>query len=218
MLVAQPSSADLAGLTGYALVALVCGLLLVEELGVPLFFAPGDLLLVTAGIAIPTASLNPLVVVAATACSVMAGAVAGRELFDRFGASALLRIATFLHVSARLERLAARLRTGGPAAVFLGRITPGLRVHTTEAAGLARMRRSVFLAGLVPAVAVYEAVFVGLGIWLGPAAWPAIQADTPKPVPLFVLLGAVAVCALTGRWLVHRIRERRGQPSTLKEA
>lgn len=218
MLTVQPLSADFAGLSGYALVALVCGLLLVEELGVPLFFAPGDLLLVMAGMEISTADLNPLLVVAATVCSVIVGAIAGRELFDRLGASAVSRIATFLHLSGRLERLAVRLRSGGPTAVFLGRITPGLRVHTTEAAGLARMRRSAFLAGLVPAVAVYEAVFVGLGIWLGPAAWPAIQAYTPKPVPLFVLLGAVAVSALTGRWLVHRIRERRGQPSRLKEA
>jgi membrane protein DedA with SNARE-associated domain len=135
--------------------------------GLPLFFAPGDLLMIVSGAAIPAASLNPAVVIAATTCSVLVGAFAGRELFAQLGSAVAARIARVLHVSAGLDWLTARVRRGGAPAVFVGRLTPGLRVHTTEAAGLVRMRRTTFLAGLLPAMAVYEGVFMGLGVWQG---------------------------------------------------
>src|SRR5215467_5457663 len=119
MLAALPSFADLSGLSGYALIAVVCALLVTEEVGIPLFFAPGDLLLVLAGAAIPAANLNPVIVVAATTCSVLLGAVAGRELFARLGYAVVARIAGFLHASTGLDWLIRRVRRGGAAAVFV---------------------------------------------------------------------------------------------------
>ena len=41
------------------------------------------------------------------------------------------------------------------------------------------MPRLTFLRGLAPAVAVYEAVFLGLGLWLGPAAWGTVHQYLP---------------------------------------
>jgi membrane protein DedA with SNARE-associated domain len=211
MLAAQPLSAQLAGLSGYALVTVICGLLVIEELGVPLFFAPGDLLLVLVGAATTTAHLNPLIVVVATTAAVTVGALAGRELFERLGVTAVARIAGALHVGAGLDRLAARVRRAGAVAVFVGRITPGLRVHTTEAAGLTRMPRLTFAAGLLPAIALYEAVFVGLGLWLGPAAWAVVQAYTPSPAAVLVLVSAVVGWVLAGRLLVGWLRRPHGR-------
>ncbi|MEI4884165.1 hypothetical protein, partial [Klebsiella pneumoniae] len=86
------------------------------------------LLLIVSGAAIPAAHLNPVIVVTATTSSVLLGALAGRELFARLGYAAAARIAGFLGVTGGLERLTARVRRGGAAAVFAGRITPGLRV------------------------------------------------------------------------------------------
>ena len=218
MLAAVPSFADLSGLSGYALIAVVCALLVTEEVGIPLVFAPGDLLLVVAGAAIPSANLNPVVVVAATTCSVLLGAVAGRELFARLGYPVAARIAGLLHASAGLDWLTRRLRSGGSAAVFVGRLTPGLRAHTTEAAGVVRMRRTTFLVGLVPAVAVYEAVFMGLGVWQGRAAWSIVQAYTPPPVvTLLLLIGAVG-SLLVGRLLIRRLRPWATRRHIAKEA
>src|SRR5207302_8894445 len=68
---------------------------------------------------------------------------------------------------ARGERL---LRRGGWRAVLVARLTPGLRVTTTEVAGLLRLRRRTFLLGLAPGAAVYVAVFLGAGLLYGPAA------------------------------------------------
>src|SRR5215472_3890432 len=59
MLTAPPSLADFAGLSGSALIAVVYSLLVVEEVGIPLFLAPGDQLLVVSGAAVPAAHLNP---------------------------------------------------------------------------------------------------------------------------------------------------------------
>ena len=197
----------LLGLSGYGLIGFLCCLLVIEELGIPMPFAPGDFLLVLAGVSITTAHLNPLVVVAAAYFAVLAGAVAGREVFERIGKTALSRIARFLHLSEPVDRLATRLRRGGSAAVFVGRITPGLRVHTTEVSGLVGMPRHTFIAGLAPAVAVYEGVFIGLGAWLGPTAWATIERYAPKPGQLLLLVIIVAASALIGRALAKRIRE-----------
>jgi len=211
MLTAPPSLADFAGLSGSALIAVVYALLVVEEVGIPLFLAPGDQLLVVSGAAIPAAHLNPLLIVAAKTSSVLVGALAGRELFAVLETAAVSRIAGFFHVGAGLDRLAARVGRGG--AVFVGRITPGLRVLTTDVAGLVRMRRTTFLAGLVPAMALYEAVFLGLVVWRGQGVWTIVQASSPSPVVVFALSSAAVAGLLVGRWLVRRFH-RAGTPTT----
>lgn len=160
----------LPGLSGYALVAVICCLIVLEELGIPMPFAPRDVLLVLAGVSIATTHLNPLVVVVTTYLSAVVGAAAGRELFERLGTVALPRIATFLHAGKRVDILTAKLRRGGATAVFVGRITPGLRIVTSEVSGLVALSGWTFLKGMLPAVALYEAVFMGVGVWLAPTA------------------------------------------------
>jgi membrane-associated protein len=201
----------LLGLSGYALIVLLCGLLVVEELGVPLPFLPGDLMLVLAGISIATGHLNPSLVMAATYISVLAGALAGREIFERLGMAALTRLTKLLHVSEQFDSLAARLRRYGAPGVFIGRITPGLRVHTTEVSGLIRMPRFTFLLGLGPAVAVYEAVFLGLGAWLGPTAWATIHHYAPAPGDVLLMLITIVGWVFAGRALINWVHGvRRG--------
>lgn len=206
------SNTGIPGLSGYGLIAMICGLVLVEELGVPLVFAPGDLLLVVAGVAISTSDLNPLIVVSTISLSVLGGALAGRELFERIGLATVFRFARVLHLSGHLDTLAAKLRRHGAAAVFAGRLVPGLRAHTTEVSGLIRMPRSRFLAGLVPAVGVYEFVFIGLGAWVGPTAWSAVEQFAPMWLPALIALGAVVVSVLVGRALARLLV--RGQART----
>src|SRR5579864_6125026 len=52
-------------LQGPALIAVICGLLFLEEVGVPLFFAPGDLVLAISGIAIAGGRVNATALVVA---------------------------------------------------------------------------------------------------------------------------------------------------------
>jgi len=191
--------------SGYLAIAVICCLILLEELGIPMPFAPGDLLLVLAGVSIATAHLNPLVVVAATYLSAIVGATAGREVFERLGYAALPRIARLLRAGRHVENLTSRLKRGGALAVFLGRITPGLRILTTYVSWLSAMPRRTFLKGLAPGIAVYQAAFIGLGVWLGPAAWATIERYEPKPGQLLILMLVVAGSVLAGHALARRV-------------
>lgn len=203
--------------SGYSLIVIVCGLIVLEELGIPMPVFPGDLMLVLAGAAIVTSHLNPFVVPAATYTAAVAGALGGREVCERLGQKAVARMARFLHVSDHVDRLGGKLRRGGPLAVFLGRLTPGLRILTNQAAGLVGMRRRTFAIGLAPAVAVYQAVFMGLGAWLGKSAWDTVQRYEPKPGQVLLALALLAVCALAAHVMVGLV-QRRAWPtgSTLK--
>lgn len=191
------------GVSGYGQVAVICVLIVLEELGVPMPFAPGDLLLVLVGVSIATTHVNPFIVLLATYASALAGATAGREIFARLGVAALQRIGSVLKARDRIDALSGRLRRGGAAAVFVGRITPGLRVVTTEVSGLVAVPRRTFLKGLVPGVAVYQAVFVGLGAWLGPAAWATIERHSPKPGQLVILVLVAVAAALAWRAIMN---------------
>jgi membrane protein DedA with SNARE-associated domain len=201
--------------SGYAPIAVICCLIVLEELGIPMPFAPGDVLLVVAGMTIATSHLNPLVVVAATYVSAVIGAVGGREIFERLGIAALPRMAAVLRLGNRIEALTSRLRRGGAIAVFAGRITPGLRVVTNEVSGLVAMPRRTFAKGLLPAVAVYQAAFMGIGIWLGPRAWLFLEHNAPKPVVLVVVLAILFAAVWAAHALAGRLRKALAKPRVL---
>src|SRR5207237_1090854 len=80
------------------------------------------------------------------------GAMIGREIFATVGQPAVMRVADALRFRPALERAIHLLRRGGPPAVFAGRLIPGLRIHTTQAAGISNMPSLTFAAGLIPAV------------------------------------------------------------------
>lgn len=195
----------LLGLSGYPLIGVICGLIVLEEVGIPMPMAPGDLLLVLIGISIATGHVNPFLVVAAAYVSALLGAVGGREIFMRIGSTALPRIAAMLHAGDRVDRLTARLQRGGSGAVFLGRITPGMRVNTTYLSGLIALPRRTFLMGLAPAVAVYDAVFIGLGAWLGKPALATVEQYGSNPRVLVLVLITVVGLGLAGHVLVQYI-------------
>jgi membrane protein DedA with SNARE-associated domain len=195
----------LLGLSGYPLIGVICGLIMLEELGLPMPMAPGDLLLVLTGISIATGRVNPIAVVTAVYVSALLGAIGGRELCERIGITALPRIARLLHATDRVDALTAKLRRGGSATVFVGRLTPGMRVYTTQLSGLVAMPRRTFLIGLAPGTALYDAVFISLGAWLGLGVLTTIKHYMPGPGVL-VLLVVVIGPALAANALVSHIR------------
>ena len=195
---------SLHNLSGDLLVAAICGLIFIEEIGVPVPFAPGDLLLLIAGIAIASDNVDPLPMLAGVAAATILGALLGRETFSLVGRPALLKAAGALGFRQAVERATETLRRGGAPAVFVGRLTPGLRITTTQVAGVSKIPRLTFLAGLVPSVAVYMAVFIGLGVVAGDQVLGVLhQAQRRLFVVVVSLLLAVAV-VLSIRWLARR--------------
>jgi energy-coupling factor transport system substrate-specific component len=191
-------------LGGMALILAICALLFVEELGVPLPFAPGDIVLAIGGIAVAGGRVNPVLLVGLTLVAIIVGAALGREVTALLGWDRLMTIARPLHADKPLGRAAQLLRRGGWRTVFTARLLPGLRVYTTQMAGVTGVRRSTFLAGLVPSAVVYVAGFVGLGAAFGRPILALIHASQHQ-----VLLGVLALAVAIGLVLLIRVGMRR---------
>src|ERR1700687_1390657 len=181
-------------LQGPILVAVICGLMFIEETGVPLPFAPGDLVLAIGGIAVAGGRVNPVLLVATVSISYTVVSIIDRSLAECLGWDRLMQVAEPLRARRPLERASGLLQRGGWRAVFTARLIPGLRVYTTQVAGVSRMPLRTFLAGLLPANAVYIAGFVGLGAAFGRPILALIQlAERQLLIGLLVLVPLVAV-------------------------
>lgn len=195
---------SIASLSGGLLIAVIAVLMFIEETGVPIPFAPGDLLLVIAGIAIASDTVEPIPMLVALLLAISLGAMLGREVFSAVGRAALMRIADALRFRQPLERATRLLRRGGAPAVFVARLIPGLRIHTTQVAGVSKISRLTFAAGLIPSVVVYIAVFVGLGALLGRPAVGLFHRAEHRFFVIAVTALAVLAVVLSVRWLARR--------------
>src|SRR5256885_11121000 len=119
------------GLDGTTLVVAITILMFVEEVGVPLPFAPGDLVLAVGGIAVAGGRVNPILLVGAVAISVTVGAIIGRAVAELLGWDRLMRIAQPLHARGALERAAGLLQRGGLRTAFTALRLPPLPGDTT---------------------------------------------------------------------------------------
>src|SRR5207244_13179202 len=108
--------------------------------------------------------------------AVLLGSLAGRELFGLIGWERLMRVARRVRAEKPLDHAARLIARGGWRGVFVARLIPGLRVHTTQIAGVSGIPRRTFLVGVVPAAALYVVAFVGLGDALGHPALKLLKA------------------------------------------
>ena len=195
---------SIGSLSGDLLLVVIAGLVFVEETGIPIPFAPGDLLLIIAGVAIASDTVDAVPMVSALLLATILGAMVGREVFAAVGRPALLRAADSLGFRPALNRTTDLLQRRGAPAVFIGRLIPGLRITTTQVAGVSKISRLTFAAGLIPSVVVYIAIFVGLGALVGqPAVRMFHRAEHRFFVVTVTVLAALAVI-LSVRWLARR--------------
>ncbi|HEX3605646.1 MAG TPA: DedA family protein [Candidatus Dormibacteraeota bacterium] len=152
---------------GWSALIVLCSLVFVEEAGVPLPMAPGDLLLIGAGVLLSTRALDPVTFLPAVFLASLTGAMVGYTWARAIGRRALWALAERLRAGRHLEMAAERLRNGGPWTILVARLIPGLRINTTLVAGALQVPRRTFLAGLIPAILIWEGVFVGLGAAVG---------------------------------------------------
>ncbi|TME81928.1 MAG: hypothetical protein E6I43_11465 [Chloroflexi bacterium] len=195
---------SIGSLSGDLLLVVIAGLVFVEETGIPIPFAPGDLLLIIAGVAIASDTVDAVPMVSALLLATILGAMVGREVFAAVGRPALLKAADSLGFRPALNRTTDLLQRRGAPAVFIGRLIPGLRITTTQVAGVSKISRLTFAAGLIPSVVVYIAIFVGLGALVGqPAVRMFHRAEHRFFVVTVTVLAALAVI-LSVRWLARR--------------
>jgi membrane protein DedA with SNARE-associated domain len=188
--------------------------LMVEEAGVPLWFIPGDALVMAAG-ARPgnTPATVVLILVAATAGASI-GSTALYTMVRRGGRPALDRYGHFLHLNEkRITTLEGWLHRHGPLAIVAGRLIPGLRAPTTVMAGLFEVPYWVFAPSTAFAALLWTLLYFFAGSllasqWQSLVALVAGEADDIAEVAVFVILIAIIVGAL-----VRRRRGTRGRAS-----
>jgi membrane-associated protein len=195
---------SIGNLSGDLLIGVIAGLVFIEETGIPVPFAPGDLLLIIAGIAVASDTVEPIPMVAALLLATILGAMVGREVFAAVGRPALMKAADALRFRPALERATHMLHRRGAPAVFIGRLIPGLRISTTQVAGVSRMPRLTFAAGLIPSVVIYIAFFVGLGALAGQPAVRLFHRAAHRFFVIAVTLLAALAVVLSIRWLARR--------------
>jgi membrane-associated protein len=146
---------------------LLCGLLFAEESGVPLPFAPGEIVLLAAGLLIAAGGLDPYIFIPLAMFACVVGSIVGYSWARLVGERGLIALAERLHQQRNLERVSKRVRSAGWTGVALSRLIPGLRIYTTLVAGAVRVPRRTFIAAMVPSTVVWVGVFVALGTVVG---------------------------------------------------
>jgi membrane-associated protein len=157
----------LQGLHGAVALALLPALLFAEEAGVPLPFAPGELVLLVAGLLIASGGLNPYAFIPLCLFACGAGSLVGYSWARVVGERGLQGLARRLRQQRNLERVEERLRSAGWLKIGVSRLIPGLRIYTTLVAGAVRVSRRSFLVAIAWSTIVWVGVFVALGMLIG---------------------------------------------------
>jgi membrane-associated protein len=157
----------LRSLGGTAPLLIICALLFAEEAGVPIPVAPGEAVLLGAGLLIASGTVPFWLAMPAEFVAVLAGALAGYTWSRAIGAGRLRQLADRLGAGRPFDRVAERLREAGAIQIAGSRLVPGLRIYTTLAAGAVDVNLWRFVLGIVPAAALWVTVFTLLGVFVG---------------------------------------------------
>src|SRR5947209_4197733 len=157
----------LTGLNGTAATLLLCSLLFVDETGVPLPFAPNEGLLLVAGILVGAGTLPLVVIMPAAFVAMAAGMLAGYSWSRALGPAGLQTIAERVHATHVYERAQNRLQSASPRGIAVARMIPGVRPYATMVCGAAQVDTRTFFIGALPALALWEVIWVLAGMLIG---------------------------------------------------
>jgi membrane protein DedA with SNARE-associated domain len=186
-------------LNGALAATLLCALLFVDEVGVPLPFAPNEVLLLLGGLLIATGVLEPLVFVPLALLSMTAGMLTGFTWARKLGGRRLRDLAAKIDAEDGYEKAVRRVRSAGGGGLALWRLVPGVRVYTTLAAGASGMPLRRFLVGAMPALVVWLGALVTVGDLVGRPAEAVISR-----VDNIILTGALLIVLGFGSFVVVR--------------
>jgi membrane protein DedA with SNARE-associated domain len=183
----------------YGLTA-ACAVMLVKAVGVPIPI-PGDVILLATAARAAEGKLVLWFAFVVLLVAIVGGGLVqfwlargpARRLAVRYGARLGLS-------EARLEKVAARMRRGGPLGIGIGVLTPAVRSAVIPACGLTNMPVAIFLPGLILGSAIDLVLHFALGV-----AGSSLLATLVAPSPLL----AVPALALIGLALWLLVARRR---------
>ena len=198
----------LQGLHGVVAAVLLCSLLLVDESGVPLPIAPNEVLLLVAGVLISGGALGLWWFAPAALVTMAIGMLLGYGWARAVGQTGLRRLAGRVGAADVLDRLSARVRAAGPLQIGVLRVIPGVRPHATLVSGAAGVELRTFAAGAVPALFVWLAAWLAVGMLVGLPA-EHLLGRFERYLLRGLLLGALALAVLHA----YRRRPQDAQPA-----
>lgn len=192
-------------------IAIVCTLLFVEEAGLPLPVAPGEAVLIGAGLLVAGGTAPVWLIAPLAYLAVICGVLTGYTWAHRIGPERVHALAARLHAAGPYDRAAARLRAATPLQIAVSRLLPGLRVYTSLVAGAVSLNLGRFMTGVLPASALWVITFMGLGIFAG--------APVERLLGRFEAYGlrAAVVVAVIAVWVLAARRVPAGETSTTDE-
>jgi membrane protein DedA with SNARE-associated domain len=185
--------------SGIPALVVICVLLFAEEAGLPIPFAPGEALLIGAGLLLSSGAVPYLLALPALYGSALLGSLTGFAWARAVGSDRLRRLADRFGVGQGFERVSEQLGGAGALQIAGTRLVPGLRVYTTLVAGVVDVRPRTFIAGVVPAIAVWVAAFTGLGVIVGVPARRVLGT-----VETLTWRGLLVLAILIGSYLLAR--------------
>lgn len=195
-------------MTGAGLLALatIVALLFIEECGAPLPMFPADGLLIAGGILIATGAVRIWITLPVLVLGDMIGATTGYLWVRLLGRRALDAVVRRLGMTRLIDTLTIRLNRAGVVGVFLTRLIPGTRAYTNLVSGAIGVRPRTFLAGMLPASALWVVAVTLLGTVLGVGAETYISRYESLGVEVLVALGVVAAGYVALRFVPGRSR------------
>jgi membrane-associated protein len=182
--------------SGLVALIVICVLLFAEEAGVPVPFAPGEVVVIAAGVLIASGAVAWPVVAVCTYAAVLGGAAVGFAWARAVGPERLRRIAERVGAGNAFGRIVERLSGAGALQLAGTRLVPGLRIYTTLVAGAVGVTWRRFAIGIGSASLGWTVVLLGLGVFVGvPATQFLGQAEAVASRAL-VVLAILIVCYL----------------------
>jgi membrane protein DedA with SNARE-associated domain len=189
-------------------IAIVCALLYLEEAGLPLPVAPGEAVLIGAGLLIATGGVPAWLIVPLAYFAVLCGILTAYAWARWIGPDRIHAFAVRLHAAGPYDRAADRLRAASPRQIAASRLLPGLRVYTSLVAGAVGLKLGRFMLGAAPASAIWLVAFIGLGVFFGAPVERLLG-----PFQAYALR-AVVVVAVAALWLVAARRMPATHPAS----
>ncbi|GAC1322774.1 MAG: hypothetical protein NVS2B16_32050 [Chloroflexota bacterium] len=157
----------LQGLHGTVAAILICSLLFVDEAGLPLPIAPNEGLLLLVGVLVSSDAFPLWVIFPASFLAMTLGMLAGYGWARTVGQSGLQTLAQHVRATEMYDRAQARLKSAGPVGIGVARMVPGVRPYATLVSGAAEVDIRTFLLGALPALLVWEILWVLAGMLVG---------------------------------------------------
>lgn len=182
----------------------VFAIVLLKEIGVPVP-VPSDLIILGGAARAAQGKESVLAVFLVILAPMVIGGIVQYALVRGPARQFIYRIGPRIGLpAARLDTMMDSVRRGGMTAVALGLTTPGVRIATVPASGLASLAPRVFVPGLVAGSALFLAWHFALGF-----AGGFLLALASNSAPLVIaLIAAVLVGGALGWYLIHKRRAR----------